>query len=185
MIYRINFNLDRENPFIISDNINRLNCDFIMTPRILFNDENLSRTDIDLLSLIISLTLNSGFCFAANKYLASYINTSSRTITDSLSRLKKLEYIIAENDNGKRKIYINPEKIPIKVANDIEKNCNNKVAENCYHNINKENKEKYKINGFKKKGIVPLWMEHPELCEPKYATTEEEQEFIKKLNEIK
>ena len=169
MIYRINFNLDRENPFIISDNINRLNCDFIMTPRILFNDENLSRTDIDLLSLIISLTLNSGFCFAANKYLASYINTSSRTITD----------------NGKRKIYINPEKIPIKVANDIEKNCNNEVAENCYHNINKENKEKYKINGFKKKGIVPLWMEHPELCEPKYATTEEEQEFIKKLNEIK
>ncbi len=156
-----------------------------MTPRILFNDKNLTRTDIDLLSLIISHALNSDFCFATNKYLASYINTSIRTITDSLSRLKKFKYIIVKNDNSKRKIYINPEKIPIKVANDIDENCNNEVAENCYHNIKKEYKEKYKTNGFRKKGIIPIWMEHPELCEPKYATAEEEQEFIKKLNEMK
>ena len=35
----------------------------------LFNDKDLSRTDIDLLSLIISLTFNSNYCYANNKYL--------------------------------------------------------------------------------------------------------------------
>ena len=72
----------------------KLDCEFIMTPRILFSNKNLTRTDIDLLSLIISLTLNSNYCYASNKYLADYINTSKRTITDSLSKLKKAEYII-------------------------------------------------------------------------------------------
>ena len=42
---------------IKENNINKLDCDFIMKPRILFNDKNLTRTDADLLSLIISLTL--------------------------------------------------------------------------------------------------------------------------------
>ena len=44
-----------------------------MKPRILFNDKNLTRTDTDLLSLIISLTLKNDYCFATNKYLANYI----------------------------------------------------------------------------------------------------------------
>ena len=38
-----------------------------MKPRILFNDKNLTRTDADLLSLIISLTLKKDYCFATNK----------------------------------------------------------------------------------------------------------------------
>ena len=42
---------------IKENNINKLDCDFIMKHRILFNDKNLTRTDTDLLSLIISLTL--------------------------------------------------------------------------------------------------------------------------------
>ena len=71
-----------------------------MKPRILFNDKNLTRTDTDLLSLIISLTLKNDYCFATNKYLANYINTSERTISYSLSKFKELmeieEYILTK-----------------------------------------------------------------------------------------
>ena len=78
-----------------------------MTPRILFNDKNLTRTDIDLLSLIISLALNNEYCYANNKYLADYIDTSIRTISDSLSKLRRLKYIIVKRVNNKRRIYLN------------------------------------------------------------------------------
>lgn len=102
-----------------------------MTPRILFSDKNLTRTDIDLLSLIISLALKNDYCFASNKYLADYIETSIRTISDSLSKLKRLGYIKAKNVNGNRRIYLNSEKIPTKVASEVEENCSNTIATDC------------------------------------------------------
>ena len=118
-----------------------------MTPRILFNDKNLNRTDNDLLSLIISLALNSNYCYANNKYLAIYIDTSIRTISDSLSKLKKLGYVIVKYENNNRRIYLNTEKIPTKVATEVANNRSQRVAESCYHNIN--NKYKNKYNKFK------------------------------------
>ena len=54
-----------------------------MTPRILFSDKDLSRTGIDLLSLIISLTLNT-----SNKYLAEYINSEYKN-NNKINKLKK------------------------------------------------------------------------------------------------
>ena len=54
-------------------NIIRLDCEFIMNPRILFNDKNLKRTENDLLSLIISLALKNDYCYANNKYLADIL----------------------------------------------------------------------------------------------------------------
>jgi len=114
----------------------KLDCDFIITPRIIFNDKSLSRTDIDVLSLIISLALKSNYCYANNEYLANYINSSKRTISDSLSKLKKLKYVIVKYENKKRRLYLNTEKIPTKVSDNVAKKCNNTVAESCYHNIN-------------------------------------------------
>lgn len=66
-----------------------LDCEFIMTPRILFNDRNLSKTDCSVLGLIISLTLKNGYCYASNEYLADYVKVSKRTISDSLSKIKR------------------------------------------------------------------------------------------------
>ena len=123
----------------------KLDCEFIMTPRILFSDENLTRTDIDLLSLIISLALNSNYCYANNKYLADYISTSKRTITDSISKLKKAEYITIKYDKDTRKVYLNPDKIPLKTAPEIAENCSNSIDTHCYHNINNKNKEDNRI----------------------------------------
>lgn len=153
-----------------------------MTPRILFTDENLTRTDIDLLSLIISLALNSNYCYANNKYLADYINTSIRTISDSLTRLRTLKYIIVKKVNGNRRIYLNTEKIPIKVATDIAENCSKEVAENCDHNINSKYKNKYRN---KYVAPVPYWMEHPEVIKKEPPNEEELKELEEILKEYK
>ena len=169
----------------------KLDCDFIITPRILFNDKNLSRTDIDILSLIISLTFKYGYCYACNDKLAKYVNTSIRTLSDSLSKLRKLNYIIINNDYKTRRIYLNKEKIPIKPANnvakkcqDVAENCSNGVAESCYHNINNKYKNNNKYN-YKKIAPVPKWLEDPSLCEAKLATPEEQAEIEELLKEFK
>jgi len=163
----------------------RLNCDFIITPRILFSDKNLTRTDIDLLSLIISLTLKSNYCYASNKYLAEYINISIRTISDSLSRLRRLGYIKVRYENNNRRIYLNTEKIPTKVATEVEENCSKGVATDCEQNINREYKREYnKTKNFKKQGIVPYWLEHPEVCKSEPLNEEEQKELDELLKEI-
>lgn len=63
-----------------------------------------SKTDIHVLGLIISLTLKNGYCYASNEYLAKYINVSKRTISDSLSKIKRLNYIIVKYENNNRRI---------------------------------------------------------------------------------
>ena len=153
-----------------------------MTPRILFNDKNLTRTDIDLLSLIISLAMERNYCFANNQFLADYINTSKRTISDSLTRLKSLKYIIIKKENGKRRIYLNGEKIPLKRANDITKKCNQEVAEICDYNINNKYKKNYKSIDI---SSLPYWMEHPEVCKSEKSDDEELLRIKEMLNEFK
>jgi len=81
-----------------------------MTPRILFNDRNLSKTDCSVLGLINSLTLKNGYCYASNEYLTNYVKVSKRTISDSLSKIKRLKYIIVKYKNNNRRIYLNIEK---------------------------------------------------------------------------
>lgn len=105
-----------------------MTSEFIITPRILFRDKNLSRTDIDVLSLIISLALNKGYCYASNDYLKEYINSSERTINYSLSKLKKLGYIIVKYENSKRRIYLNIENVPTKVVEEERENCGKRGA---------------------------------------------------------
>lgn len=70
------------------------NSAFIIVPRIGLIDKEISKTTCLVLGLIVSLTFKNDYCYASNKYLADYLNVSKRTITDSLSLLKKLNYII-------------------------------------------------------------------------------------------
>jgi len=145
-----------------------------MTPRILFNDRNLSKTDCSVLGLINSLTLKNGYCYASNEYLTNYVKVSKRTISDSLSKIKRLKYIIVKYKNNNRRIYLNIEKIPTKPANQVANNCSDVVAETCDHNINNKYKNEYKkINKFKQEGIVPYCMEHPEVYKSDPMSEEE------------
>ena len=159
----------------------KLTSEFIITPRILFRDKNLSKTDIVVLSLIISLALKYGYCYATNDYLKEYINSSERTINYSLSKLKKLDYIIVKFDNSKRRIYLNMEKVPTKVADEDAENCSNEVASSCTYNINNS---KYKNNN-KRKEILPYWMEHPEICVSEPLSDEEQKEMDELMKDFK
>lgn len=156
-----------------------------MKSRILFNDKNLTRTDTDLLRLIISLTLKNDYCFATNKYLANYINTSERTISYLLSKFKELKYIFIKRVNGNRRIYLNKEKIPTKIADENATGCSNDSAIDCDYNINSKNKIEYnKIKKFKREGIVPEWMKNPDLCKSKPMTEEEQKKFDIQVKEL-
>lgn len=158
-----------------------MTSEFIITPRILFSDKSLSRTDIDVLSLIISLALNKGYCYATNDYLKEYINSSERTVSYSLSKLRKLGYIIVKYENSKRRIYLNIEKIPTKVADKDAENCSKRIASSCTHNINSN---KYKNNN-KRNEIIPYWMEHPEVCVSEPLSEEEQKEMNELMKDFK
>ena len=168
-------NVGKKSPNLIIRRIIILNGQFIITPRILFNDENLSRTEIDVLSLIISLTFKKGFCFASNDYLKKYINTSERTITSSLSKLKQLKYIIIKTNNNKRRIYLNRDKIPAEISKWIARNCNGEVEKTCDYKIKNKNKKE-------NKNINPYWLDHPEMIKEPSITEEERKELEDLLN---
>ena len=51
-----------------------------------------------------------------------------------MSKFKELKYVFEKKVNGQRRIYLNKEKMPTKIANDSATDCN--------HNINSN----YKIN---------------------------------------
>lgn len=161
------------------DNILKIKGQFIAIPGILFIDKDLSKTDILVLGLIISLAFKDEYCYASNKYLTDYLNVSERTITYSLSKLKGLKYIFVKHEDNKRKIYLNVEKIPL-IATDNADTCDLEVAKNCDHNINNKYKREYK----RKKEIVPYWMEHPEVCKSEQASAEEIAELEEMLKKF-
>lgn len=150
-----------------------------MTLRILFRDKKFSRTENDVLSLIISLALNKGYCYATNDYLKEYINSSVRTINYSLSKLSKVNCIIIRYVNSKRRIFLNMEKIPTKVVDEGAESFNKRSASSCTHNINNNNK--YKIK--KRNENIPEWMKHPEMC-VSIPLSEEEQKEMDELVSI-
>lgn len=158
-----------------------LDCEFIITPRILFIDKNLTNTDRLVLGLIISLTLKKGFCYASNDYLANYLNLSKRTIGYSLSKLKKFQYIIIKDENNKRRIFLNGIKVPTKVSKGVANNSYQEVAEDCNHNINREYKSKYNNT----KEIIPYWMKNPKVCDINVPTNEETEELENILKDFK
>ena len=99
-----------------------------------------------------------------------------------MSKLKTLKYITIRYDNNKRRIYLNVEKIPTKVANGSAEYCSQENASNCNHNIN-SNKYKKKYN--KRTEIIPYWMEHPEVCVSKPLSEEEQVEMDELFKEFK
>ena len=156
----------------------QLDCTFSITPRIVLSDKNLSSTEKLLMGLIVSLTLKNNYCFASNKYFADNLNISVRTVTLALSKLKFEEYIFVKTDNGRRKIYLNKEKIPTKTSNRVAETYDVSIESNCYHKIN--NNYKKNNNKYKNKEIIPVWLEHKEMCNSLSATKEE----IEEMNEL-
>lgn len=81
------------------------NRDFkgIWVPKEIYLNEDLSWTEKILLIEIHSLDGQDG-CFASNEYFARFLNKSEVTISNSISKLKKLGFIKQESFNGRRRV---------------------------------------------------------------------------------
>lgn len=84
----------------------KFNFEYSILPDFISENEKLSSTEKILMAVIFSLNLKSNECFASNKYLSKKTNVSKRTITSSLSKLKKENFIRIEVINNQRKIYL-------------------------------------------------------------------------------
>ncbi len=67
---------------------------------------SINSTDKLVYGVIKSLANNKGYCYANNDYISKKLNLSKRTITKSISNLKKVNYIRVETINYQRNIYL-------------------------------------------------------------------------------
>jgi hypothetical protein len=75
----------------------------IWIPKEIWLDDNLSHTERFLLVEIDSLDNQDG-CYASNEYLANFLRTSEKTISQSISNLKTMGYITQESFDGRKRI---------------------------------------------------------------------------------
>ena len=66
----------------------------------------INSTDKLVYGVINSLANSTGYCYASNDYIGKKVNLSKRTITDSIRKLKKANYIKVEIVNYQRRIYL-------------------------------------------------------------------------------
>ncbi len=67
---------------------------------------SINSTDKLVYGVIKSLANNKGYCYASNDYISKKVNLSKRTITKSISNLRKANYIRVETINYQRNIYL-------------------------------------------------------------------------------
>lgn len=67
---------------------------------------SINSTDKLVYGVIKVLTNNKGYCYASNDYISKKVNLSKRTISKSISNLRKANYIRVEIINYQRNIYL-------------------------------------------------------------------------------
>ncbi len=87
--------------------------EYIIIPKSILTDTRLCKPNItEFYGVILSLSRQTGYCFASNSYLADFMRCDVHTVTRWVTRLKQLGYIRAEylkgdssNNITERKIY--------------------------------------------------------------------------------
>ena len=82
------------------------NLKYIQVPMVVLLDEDLSSTTKLLMGLITTLSMKDGYCYASNRYLSNLLKVSKRTITSSITALRRKKYIKIDNEDNSRKIYL-------------------------------------------------------------------------------
>lgn len=67
---------------------------------------SINSTDKLVYGVIKALANNKGYCYASSDYISKKVNLSKRTITKSISNLRKANYIRVETINYQRNIYL-------------------------------------------------------------------------------
>ena len=82
------------------------NLKYIQVPMVVLLDEDLSSTTKLLMGLITTLSMKDGYCYASNRYLSNLLKVSKRTISSSITALRRKKYVEIGNDDSVRKIYL-------------------------------------------------------------------------------
>ena len=82
------------------------NLKYIQVPMVVLLDEDLSSTTKLLMGLITTLSMKDGYCYARNRYLSNLLKVSKRTISSSITTLRRNNYLKIDNDDSARKIYL-------------------------------------------------------------------------------
>ena len=82
------------------------NLKYVQVPMVVLTDEDLSSTTKLLMGLITTLSMKDGYCYASNRYLSNLLKVSKRTITSSITALRRKDYIKIDNEDNSRKIYL-------------------------------------------------------------------------------
>lgn len=72
----------------------------------ILQDIKLNSTDKIVYGLIKSLSNSKGYCFATNDYIGKRTNLSKSTISNTIRKLKKCNYIKTETIDYQRRIYL-------------------------------------------------------------------------------
>ena len=75
------------------------NLKYVQVPMIVLLDEDLSSTTKLLMGLITTLSMKDGFCYASNRYLSNLLKVSKRTITSSITALRRKNYVRVSNED--------------------------------------------------------------------------------------
>ena len=82
------------------------NLKYVQVPMVVLLDEDLSSTTKLLMGLITTLSMKDGYCYASNRYLSNLLKVSKRTISSSITALRRKKYVEICNDDSARKIYL-------------------------------------------------------------------------------
>ena len=82
------------------------NLKYVQVPMVVLADVDLSSTTKLLMGLITTLSMKDGYCYASNRYLSNLLKVSKRTISSSITALRRKKYVEIGNDDSARKIYL-------------------------------------------------------------------------------
>lgn len=82
------------------------NLKYVEVPMVVLLDKDISSTTKLLMGLITTLSRKDGFCYASNRYLSNLLKVSKRTITSSITVLRRKNYIKVDSEDNARKIYL-------------------------------------------------------------------------------
>lgn len=82
------------------------NLKYVQVPMVVLADDGISSTAKLLMGLITTLSMKDGYCYASNRYLSNLLKVSKRTISSSITALRRNNYLKIDNEDSARKIYL-------------------------------------------------------------------------------
>ena len=117
--------------------MNKLDLRGLWIPAEILLDKKLADKEKTILSMIMYLSKDKGYCFATNNYFSDILNVTVVSISRIINSLKKKSYIkINMNYKSNSKEIENRQIIPLKEAM-------NRYYQNCGYTINKNDKTDY------------------------------------------